>query len=123
MRVFPSFVLSTVLLLSSCSTIQSNNYSSNDLNDVDKFNVETCVNLFKAENEAQRKLFEQIVEENNIDCSSYSEQINEALDESVPILYWILGAVLFGIIFLDGGTGGHEKCVTYDINGNPACGD
>ena len=122
MRIFQSFILSTVLLLSSCSTLQSNNYSSNDLNDVDKFNIETCVKLFKSDNEAQRKLFEQIVEENNIDCSSYSEQINEALDESVPILYWILGTILFGVIFLDGGTGGHEVCATFDINGNPACG-
>lgn len=122
MRIFQSFILSTVLLLSSCSTLQSNNYSSNDLNDVDKFNIETCVKLFKSDNEAQRKLFEQIIEENNIDCSSYSEQINEALDESVPILYWILGAILFGVIFLDGGTGGDEECATFDINGNPACG-
>ena len=121
MKILQSFLLSTVLLLSSCSTLQSNNYSTGNLNDVDKSNIETCVNLFKSDNEAQRKLFEQIIEENNIDCSSYSEQINEALDESVPIMYWILGAILFGVIFLDGGTGGHEECASYDVNGNLNC--
>ena len=79
MRILQSFILSTVLLLSSCSTLQSNNYSSNDLNDVDKFNIETCVKLFKSDNEAQRKLFEQIVEENIIDCSSYLNRLMKPL--------------------------------------------
>ena len=119
MKILQSYVLCAVLLLSSCSSMQSNNYLSNDLNEVDKFNIETCVNLFKSENEAQRNLFQQIIEENNIDCSSYSEQINEALDESLPISYWILGAILFSVIFLDGP--GPEECASYDINGNLNC--
>ena len=61
---------------------------------------------------------------NNIKNLIFDKVAKGKLENNLFLLgiFFLASAPLFGVIFLDGGTGGHEECATFDINGNPACG-